>query len=351
MALSASTNSAIFKPVNAIRIISRAIMFVGSIAFALLVLTGGNSLLSPIGYLSASMRFPVIIRAFSLIGLGTAMAVSSFMLFRKNNFLPFLILVFSVIAVCVVAWIETGRFSPDAFSVASAYLLWMFVCYVIYYHSIKKPAERPTTFEYFKKLKINKMLIVVPTVLIALSGIYFGWGQSWLKENQVASSQKSGLKDLKYQLYAAKSIPAGYKLFETSLGTRENKYYSAEYRNDDYSSFLLSEYKKPARILLQPPNCAISGDKISGFEVVDGSTAANWINSSCTTVKTPSGKQVYLMSYHITGTKRYAASLIGDTLVTVSGYFFSEPELIQLFDSLEAVSISKIPIQPRILNK
>lgn len=180
--------------------------------------------------------------------------------------------------------------------------------------------------------KFNKSLRVIPAVILSLAFGYFYFGANWVERAQKAKNQKTEIKNLGYQLFAAKYIPTGYKLKETRLGTIRGDYYYAEYRNSEQEYFMLAQFEKPINMILRTPRCSISG---KSFEIVDISGTTSSINSPCQMITTAKGLEIFLMTYEITDKDKYAATLIDKTLVTVTDYKFSQEELIKLFDSLE----------------
>lgn len=318
-------------------------MLLGTLAVAILAVFFGYIAASSTGFFGVSRTMEERIPGFITIAMAVVMIFFSFSLFRRKNLVPFLIIVGTVIA----RYLAMGRYvSQNVENVVFLYILGMSVCFLLDSLIAKKLGGNNTPKISSKERKFNKLLVIIPTVLLALGWLYLNYGQYWIEESQIAASQKETLCNLKYQLFAVKYLPSGYKLRETRIGGYGGKYfYYAEYRNEQQDGFLVSQYLKPAGIRLQPPNCAISDDGRSGFELIDGSGMASSVNSPCEAVTTPAGRRVYIMAYHLASEKNYAAAVYGGTLVTVSGYSLPQPELAKIFDSLEPAPASKIPVK------
>ena len=180
----------------------------------------------------------------------------------------------------------------------------------------------------------NKLIysIFLPFILIFF---YHNFLSIWIEKREVANSYRQYLNQQDYELYEPTYIPDGHKLFES----RVDKGLSFYYTGNEAGQFAISEFKKPKKIDLSPPKCLIEGDD---FEIREGSDSSSAAYGNCQEIKTPKGISVYLMTFNITSEKKLAAIILGNTLITISGYNFSDQELMDLIDGLEEKSASDI---------
>ena len=166
---------------------------------------------------------------------------------------------------------------------------------------------------------------------------YHNFLSTWIEKQRIVNSYKQELNQLNYQLYEPTYIPDGHNLFEVRVDSGNLSFY---YRGNETGLFIISEFKKPSMIDLSPPDCFIEG---SHFEVVDGSGSfMSYVRGNCKEIKTPKGTSVYLMTFKMTSEKKLAATILGNTLITISRYNFSDQELMDLIDGLEEKSASDI---------
>jgi hypothetical protein len=118
-------------------------------------------------------------------------------------------------------------------------------------------------------------------------------------------------------LYEPTYIPDEHELFESRVDNGNLSFY---YAGNDARQFVISEFKKPPKIDLSPPDCLIEGDH---FEVIDPDVSgfSSAVYGNCQEIKTPKGISVYLMTYNISSEKKLAAITLGNTLITISGGF------------------------------
>jgi len=181
----------------------------------------------------------------------------------------------------------------------------------------------------------NKLIysILLPFILIFF---YHNFISIWIEKREVANGYKQYLNQKDYELYEPTYIPDGHKLFESRVDLGNLSFY---YTGNEAGQFVISEFKKPPKIDLSPPDCLIEGDD---FEVIEDSGFSSAVYGNCQEIKTPKGTSVYLMTFNISSEKKLAAIILGNTLITISGYNFSDQELMDLIDGLEEKSASDI---------
>ncbi|PKN92424.1 MAG: hypothetical protein CVU44_14905 [Chloroflexi bacterium HGW-Chloroflexi-6] len=159
-----------------------------------------------------------------------------------------------------------------------------------------------------------------------------------IEKQGLVNSYKQSLNQQGYELYKPTYIPDGHELFESRVDKGNLSFY---YAGNDARQFVISEFKKPQKIDLTPPDCHIEGDD---FEVIDPGDSgwSSAVYGYCQEIKTPKGISVYLMTFNISSEKKLAAISLGNTLITISGYNFSNQELMELVDGLEEKSASDI---------
>ena len=144
-----------------------------------------------------------------------------------------------------------------------------------------------------------------------------------------------------YELYEPTYLPDGHKLFESEAARGNLSFY---YTGNEAGQFVISEFKKPKKIDLSPPDCRIGGfvGQNDDFKVVDGSSVLSAVYGNCQEIKTTKGTPVYLMTFKTYSEKKLAAIILGNTLITISGYNISDQELLELVDGLEEKNASDI---------
>ena len=191
------------------------------------------------------------------------------------------------------------------------------------------------------KIPFGNKLIYSIFLSFMLVFFYHNFLSLWIEKREVVNSYKQYLNQLDYELYEPTYIPDRHKLFESKVDLGNLSFY---YTGNEAGQFVLSEFKKPQKIDLSPPECRIGGfaGQNDGFEVIDGSGSSSAVDGNCQEIKTPKGTSVYLMTFNITSEKKLAAIILGNTLITISGYNFSDQELMELVDGLEEKSASDI---------
>lgn len=159
-----------------------------------------------------------------------------------------------------------------------------------------------------------------------------------IEKRGLVNSYKQSLNQQDYVLYEPTYIPDGHELFESRVDKGNLSFY---YAGNEAGQFVISEFKKNQKIDLSPPDCLIEGDH---FEVIDPDVSdfSSAVYGNCQEIKTPKGISVYLMTFNISSEKKLAAITLGNTLITISGYNFSDQELMDLIDGLEEKSASDI---------
>lgn len=313
------------------RTLIRVVMVLATLVVAVLAILFGIFQSAPTGFFSAPNSPQDRLKGYILLAVGATMVLASFSLLRRKNLIPLCICIASVF----VGVISMGGLNQDMVYVILPYVQGMVLAFVIDLLIGKKfpEAERPNDKQ--KEQKVNKYLIGIPIVLLLLAGLYINFGQYWIAEVKDANIQRNEISSLGYQLYSPGLVPTGYFVRETRLGGIRSDYFYSEYRNREQQYFMLAQFSKPKNLSLHEPKCQIYGDRSDSFEIQDIYGTTSGINSTCQEVLTPKGIKIYLMSYEIVTKGNYAAALIDDTLITVTGYSFSEDELVRMFDSLE----------------
>jgi len=183
----------------------------------------------------------------------------------------------------------------------------------------------------------NKLMYSV-FLSIILIFFYNNFLSIWIEKRELVNSYKQSLNQPGYELYEPTYIPEGHNLFESRVDNGNLSFY---YTGNEAGQFVISEFIKPPKIDLSPPDCLIEGDH---FEVIDPDVSgwSSAVYGNCQEIKTPKGTSVYLMTFNIASEKKLAAIIIGNTLITISGYNFSDQELMDLIDGLEEKSASDI---------
>ena len=186
----------------------------------------------------------------------------------------------------------------------------------------------------------NKLIYSIFLTLILIL-FYHNFLSVWIEKRGVVNSYKQYLNQMDYELYEPTYIPDGHKLFESGAAIGNLSFY---YTGNEAGQFVISEFKKPQKIDLSPPDCRIGGfvGQNDDFKVVDGSSVLSTAYGNCQEIKTPKGTSVYLMTIKTYSEKKLAAIIFGNTLITISGYNFSDQELMDLIDGLEEKSTSDI---------
>jgi hypothetical protein len=318
-------------------------MLVATLAVALGSITIGLIFAGPTGFFGASHTFQERLEGNILLVVGAVMILFSFSLFRRKNIIPFLVILGSLLAGVASLGIHV---SQDVIIVVRPFTAGMIICYLIDFLIGKKIKEKGGEENELKIRKFNKILIGIPLVLLAMGWLYINFGQYWQQEAKIAHSDRESITKLPYELYEPESLPAGYILKETRMGGTHGKYFFyAEYRNSQQDYFMLAQFSKPKNLSLDPPKCSIYGSSSDSFEIVDNSGSSSGVNSDCEAITTPKGRKVYLMEYEIANKGNYAVSLMGNTLLSVTGYTFPQAELVRLFDSLEVKEPSQVIIK------
>lgn len=176
---------------------------------------------------------------------------------------------------------------------------------------------------------------------------YHNFLSIWIEKQALVNNYRQILNQLDYEFYEPTYIPDGHRLFESNADSRGNL--SFYYAGNEAGLFAISEFKNPQKIDLSPPDCRIGGfagfvslNQNDFFEVREGASFSSAVYGNCKEIKTPKGTPVYLMTYNITSEKKLAAIILGNTLITISGYNFSDQELLDLIDGLEEKSASDI---------
>lgn len=218
-----------------------------------------------------------------------------------------------------------------------------FLCYLLIYTITYLPYFLVLTALAFIVLTVFRRTISFGNKLIysiflsfILIFFYHNFFSIWIEKQGLVNSYKQELNQLNYELYEPTYIPDGHNLFETRVDSSNLSFY---YSGNEAGHFVISEFKKPQQIDLSPPDCYISGDN---FEVREYSGVSSAVYGNCQEIKTPKGTSVYLMTFNISSEKKLAAIILGNTLITISGYNFSDRELMDLIDSLEEKSVSDI---------
>jgi hypothetical protein len=220
-----------------------------------------------------------------------------------------------------------------------------FLCYLLFGIVYYLPYFLALTAVIFVALAIfrrtvslgNKLIYSILSSFILIF-LYHNFLSTAIEKQGLINSYKQDLNQLNYELYEPTYIPSGHELFESRV---DNGHLSFYYAGNDARQFVISEFEKPPKIDLSPPDCFIGGDH---FEVIDPD-ASGWsseVSGKCQGIKTPKGISVYLMTFRIESEKKLAAMILGNTLITISGYHFSDQELMNLIDGLEEKSASDI---------
>ena len=225
-----------------------------------------------------------------------------------------------------------------------------FLCYLLFSASTYLPSFLVLTAVTFIVLTVFRSTIPFGTKLIysiflpfILIFFYHNFLSIWIEKREVANSYKQYLDQLDYELYEPTTIPVGHKLFESRVDKGNLSFY---YSGNEAGQFVISEFKKTQKIDLSPPDCLIEGD---GFEVKEYSGFSSAVYGNCQEIKTPKGISVYLMTFNISSEKKLAAIILGNTLITISGYNFSDEEFMDLIDGLEVKSASDIKF--KVINR
>jgi hypothetical protein len=164
-----------------------------------------------------------------------------------------------------------------------------------------------------------------------------------IEKQRLENSYKQELSQLNYKLYEPTYMPDGHNLFESRVDFGFLSFY---YSGNMAGQFVISEFIKPPNTYLTPPDCSIEG---GDFKVIDPD-ASGWssaVHASCRKIETPEGIPVYLMTFRVASEKKLAAIILENTLITISGYNFSDQELMNLIDGLEEKSASDINFKVR----
>jgi hypothetical protein len=219
-----------------------------------------------------------------------------------------------------------------------------FLCYLYFYTIFYLPYFLVLTAITFIALSVFRQTIPFGNKLkysVFLSFIlilfYHNFLSIWIEKQGVINSYRQYLNQLDYDLYEPTYIPDGHRLFESRVDKGHLSFY---YLGNEAGQFVISEFKKPQKIDLSPPECRIGGfvGQNDDFEVIDGSSRSSAVYGNCQEIKTSKGTYVYLMTFNITSEKKIAAIILGNTLITISGYNFSNQELMDLIDGLEEKS-------------
>ncbi|MBT3463718.1 hypothetical protein HOD20_10320 [archaeon] len=188
---------------------------------------------------------------------------------------------------------------------------------------------------------------VMFSILLSLIIIVFHYSflSIWIEKTQIANNDKKQLSQMDYKFLVPNYIPDGYYVTQARVSDYLYFIYGGKHGN-----FILSEFKKPSRIFLNPTYCIISGKSTESFEFRDefSSMMMTGIQDDCWEIKTPKGNSIYLMDYQATQSspkRNYAVTVIDDTLITITSYSFSNEELIKLIDGLEEEEPDKIKIK------
>jgi hypothetical protein len=193
------------------------------------------------------------------------------------------------------------------------------------------------TITFGNRLKYSIFLSLIPIFF------YHNFLSVWIAKREVVDSYKQYLDRLDYELYEPTFIPDGHWLYESRVDSGHLSFY---YSGNEAGLFVISEFKKPEKIDLSHPDCHIGG---SDFEIRDGSGFTGAVYGNCQEIKTSEGTSVYLMTFNIYSEKKLAAIILENTLITISGYNFSDHELMALIDGLEEKSTSDITF--KVINR
>lgn len=225
-----------------------------------------------------------------------------------------------------------GDFICNLFFIAGIYLPYFlvltFITFIVF--AVFRPA-----ISFGSKTKYSLFLSFILIIF------YHNVLSIWIDKRGVVESYKQYLNQLDYELYQPTYIPDGHELFESRVDHGNLSFY---YSGNEAGQFVISEFKKPQKIDLSLPDCRIGGfvGQNDDFEVIDGSGVSSSVYGNCQEIKTPKGTSVYLMTFNISSEKKLAAIILGNTLITISGYNFSNQELMDLIDGLEEKSVSDI---------
>lgn len=220
-----------------------------------------------------------------------------------------------------------------------------FMCYLLFNTIAYLPYFLVLTVITFIVLTVFRPTIpfgnkLIYSIFLSFILIFFHYNflSIWIEKQGLVNSYKQSLNQRDYELYEPTYIPGGHKLFESRVDKGNLSFY---YTGNEAGQFVISEFKNPQKIDLKPPDCLIEGDD---FEVIDPDVSgfSSAVYGNCREIKTPKGIPVYLMTFNITSEKKLAAIILGDTLITISGYNFSDQELMDLIDGLEEKSASDI---------
>jgi hypothetical protein len=220
-----------------------------------------------------------------------------------------------------------------------------FMCYLLFNVIAYLPYFLVLTVITFIVLTVFRPTILFGNKLIysiflsfILIFLYHNFLSIWIEKQGLVNSYKQSLNQRNYELYEPTYIPDGHKLFESRVDKGNLSFY---YAGNGAGQFVISEFKKPKKLDLSPPNCLIEGDD---FEVIDPDVSgfSSAVYGKCQEMKTPKGTPVYLMTFNISSEKKLAAIILGNTLITISGYNFPNEELMDLIDGLEEKSASNI---------
>lgn len=187
-----------------------------------------------------------------------------------------------------------------------------------------------------RSISFGNKLIYSIFLSFILIFFYHNFLSIWAEKQRIVNSYKQELNLLNYELYEPTYIPDGHELFESRVDSGNLSFY---YSGNVAGQFVISEFKKPSKIDISPPDCLIEGDN---FEIRLGSDFSSAVYGDCQEIKTPKGISVSLMTFHLRSEKKLAAIIFGNTLITISGYNFSDQELVDLIDGLEENSAADI---------
>lgn len=344
-----------------IRVLPRLVIFLVSLAYAALGIFIGGFTAGPTGLFGVSNTVPEQISGITSILFSVLTIAASFFVFRKNILVPVIVLGGSAIASSLVRGIVLG-FGMEADSFFNLYIFCLAIFYWLSRMLDKKfslPEEAAKQEEVIAKEPVFPQIkkILISFLVILATGIFlFNFLLVWVEKAQVKKHQRQALTSIGFKVFEPSYIPEGHDFLETRVEEKSLAFYYHDKVKGGI--FLLSEFKKPVKIILNPPNCQIGGfavikirlpgdiiDNQDYFKIREGSGWASSVSGLCQEIKTPQGVSVYLMTYNLTGEKKLAAAILGETLITLNAYNFSDEEVVKIIDGLQEKSPSEINLK------